>query len=178
MGTKKNIAPQWKHSQQATDKEEAIAQKFEELIELLRETKLDSEQVLEYKARFDEALGTGASVQERLKVYEQLDDEEMSRADRLDELARLLNTNPVDNKTVREYRRSNWTAKIAALSIGITLIALGFAMIILPAPADFEIYTLFYLNANDGVTIMDVISLLIIFTGIFIIVTTMKKKES
>ncbi|HVZ24541.1 MAG TPA: hypothetical protein VG842_00700, partial [Sediminibacterium sp.] len=56
--------------------------------------------------------------------------------------------------------------------VALLIIMLGFAMIILPTPASFEIYTLFYFNEQDGFTLMDLISLLIIFTGIYILLTS------
>lgn len=59
--------------------------------------------------------------------------------------------------------------------ISLLLITLGFAMIVMPAPPYFEMYTIFYFNANDGFTLMDLISLIIVFCGIFTLIMTMQK---
>jgi hypothetical protein len=39
-------------------------------------------------------------------------------------------------------------------------------------------FTLFYLNPNDGVTIMDVISLIIAFVGVYILFSTFTGRRS
>ena len=61
--------------------------------------------------------------------------------------------------------------------ISLLLITLGFAMIVLPAPPYFEMYTIFYFNESDGFTLMDLISLLVVFCGVFTLMTTMLKKN-
>jgi hypothetical protein len=61
--------------------------------------------------------------------------------------------------------------------ISLLFITLGFAMIILPAPPYFEMYTIFYFNENDGFTLMDLISLLIVFCGVFTLIMTMQKRN-
>jgi hypothetical protein len=74
---------------------------------------------------------------------------------------------------------SRW-AKVQAVFKGITgmlIIMLGFAMIVLPTPASFEIYTLFYFNEEDGFTLMDLISLIIIFTGVYVLISSFYKKN-
>jgi hypothetical protein len=62
--------------------------------------------------------------------------------------------------------------------ISLVLIMLGFAMIIMPAPPYFEMFTIFYFNPQDGVTLMDVISLLIILTGVYLLVKSIYKPLS
>jgi len=57
-------------------------------------------------------------------------------------------------------------------------VTLGFAMIIMPAPPYFEMFTIFYFNDNDGVTLMDLISLIIIAIGLYIIVKTISNFKS
>jgi len=43
-------------------------------------------------------------------------------------------------------------------------------MIIMPAPPNFEVFTIFFITQEDGVTLMDVIALIIVFSSIFIII--------
>lgn len=62
--------------------------------------------------------------------------------------------------------------------ISLLFITLGLAMIILPAPPYFEMYTIFYFNENDGFTLMDLISLLIVFCGVFTLIMTMQKQNN
>jgi uncharacterized membrane protein YozB (DUF420 family) len=61
--------------------------------------------------------------------------------------------------------------------IGIVMIALGFAMIVMPAPPYFEMFTIYYFNQDDGITIMDVISLLIILAGVYLLVRSLNRKN-
>ncbi|MDB5210671.1 MAG: hypothetical protein JWQ30_1498 [Sediminibacterium sp.] len=61
--------------------------------------------------------------------------------------------------------------------ISLLFITLGLAMIIMPTPASFEMYTIFYFNENDGFTLMDLISLMIVFCGVFTLIMTMSKRS-
>lgn len=155
-----------------------IDQKLDELIHLLEASNINSEDAKRYKERFDQALKNSTITKEKIEMYHRLDDDNLSRVEMLNELGNLLNTLPVDNRGVQEYRKREWASKIMAVVIGCTLMALGFSMIVLPTPGSFEIYTLFYFTPDDGVTIMDIISLLIVFTGVFIIITALKKKTA
>ncbi len=61
-------------------------------------------------------------------------------------------------------------------AFGVLMIAIGFTMIVLPAPHDFEMFTIFYFNPNDGFTLMDLFSLLIVFGGVFILLNAIRKR--
>lgn len=159
------------------DKKALLDHKLEELIALLEHSKIDIKEAQRYKDCFNNAIEKNIRVEDQLSEYARLDDEDLSRLDMLNELGNLLKTTQLDSRSVREYKKREWLTRSVTFLIGLVLMALGFAMIILPAPPSFEIYTLFYLNANDGVTIMDVISLLIVLTGVFVTITALKKKQ-
>lgn len=159
------------------DKKALLDHKLDELIALLKQNKLDIKEAQRYKERFNNAIEKNIRIEDQLNEYTRLDDEDLSRLDMLNELGNLLKTTQLDSRTVSAYKKREWFTKSLTFLIGIVLMALGFAMIILPAPPSFEIYTLFYLNANDGVTIMDVISLLIVLTGVFVTITALKRKS-
>jgi hypothetical protein len=56
---------------------------------------------------------------------------------------------------------------------------LGLAMIIMPAPPYFEMFTIFYFSKDDGITLMDVISVIILLTGVYLFLNaTIKKANS
>ncbi|MBL7129670.1 MAG: hypothetical protein ISS16_11890 [Ignavibacteria bacterium] len=59
---------------------------------------------------------------------------------------------------------------VVQIIIGVLFLLLGFGMIIMPAPPNFEVFTIFFITQEDGVTLMDVIALIIVFTSIFIII--------
>lgn len=66
-------------------------------------------------------------------------------------------------------------SRMIKMIISILLITLGFAMIILPAPPYFEIFTIFYFNEQDGFTLMDLISLLVVFSGVSSLIIALQK---
>ncbi len=68
--------------------------------------------------------------------------------------------------------------KLIRVLVCLLVIILGFAMIILPSSQGFEMYTLIYFNEQDGFTLMDLISLIIIFAGIYALVSTFGKRSN
>lgn len=61
--------------------------------------------------------------------------------------------------------------KIILVCIALLLILIGLALIFVPLPThSFEIATLYYFNPNDGITVMDLIALLLIFCGLYIFI--------
>ncbi|MES2266025.1 MAG: hypothetical protein V4520_04655 [Bacteroidota bacterium] len=68
--------------------------------------------------------------------------------------------------------------KYLLVVIGAVMITLGMAMIIMPAPPYFEMFTIYHFNANDGITLMDLIALIIVFTGVYFFLSALSKKKS
>ena len=93
------------------------------------------------------------------------------------ELDQLLLINKLDKKAQKKYSMYRAFDIGIRVFIALLLVLLGFGMIIMPAPPYFEMFTLFYFSPNDGVTIMDVISLIVAFIGIYILVRTLIKKK-
>lgn len=81
----------------------------------------------------------------------------------------------IESSTAKRHNLATKISRIIRMIIAILLILLGFGMIIMPAPEYFEMFTLFYLNPNDGVTIMDVISLIVAFTGVSLLISSILK---
>lgn len=94
-----------------------------------------------------------------------------------DEFDQLLFINKLDKSAQKKYSIYRAFDIGIRVFIALLLVLLGFGMIIMPAPPYFEMFTLFYLNPNDGVTIMDVISLIVAFIGIYILVRTLIKRK-
>lgn len=59
------------------------------------------------------------------------------------------------------------------MGIASVMVILGIAMIMVPAPPAFEILTLYYFNPQDGVTVTDLISLIIILCGFYIFISVL-----
>lgn len=84
------------------------------------------------------------------------------------------------NRKLQRKHRSDRKKKLPTIFriiIAGLLITLGFAMIILPAPPYFEIYTIFYFNEQDGFTLMDLISLIIVFCGILMLIMAVQRDK-
>jgi hypothetical protein len=153
-----------------------MERKVNELIRLIGQVTLDNHQAIEYQRRISEAFQNAETMHKKLAPFEALDQDTLSREELLEGLEKLLAENQVDSKTVSASPAQNGLQLGLMLILGVLLIVTGFAMIIMPAPASFEIATVFYFNSNDGVTIMDLVSLMIIFGGVLLIVLNFSKK--
>jgi hypothetical protein len=61
--------------------------------------------------------------------------------------------------------------KLILRIISLLLIIIGLGMILVPAPSrTFEIATLYYFNTNNGVTIMDLVAVVIILFGVYVFI--------
>lgn len=162
-----------------TGEEQAVAEKIDELIELLAATHLEGETAKLFQQRIDEAFENkkeGAHVINAFKVIDTKD--AASREELLEEFSMLLQSNKIDSRIAGRYLKSNRASKVVLMLIGIILTTLGLAMIIMPAPPYFEMFTIYYFNRDDGVTLMDLISLGIVFSGIYLFVRSLYKKST
>jgi hypothetical protein len=168
---KKNIRNDVESLQEAATTNKEISKKLDELIHLLSDSELDTASVKLYKERFNEAIDKSGSSKEQIEAFKVIDEKkEASREELLDDFTLLLSSNHIDTETAKTYIKGERLSKIVVGAIGVVLIAMGFGMIIMPAPPYFEMFTVFYFNADDGVTIMDLISLLIILAGIYLLI--------
>ena len=159
------------------DSESAIELKIQELISLLENSRLEKKQAEVYQSRISASFKKAIAASQTIRSFRELDtDGNLSREDLLEGLEKLLSDNPVDSKMSKSYLRRITFQKIVSSLLSLVLIVLGFAMIIMPAPQSFELYTVFYFTPDDGVTIMDLVSLLIILGGVILLVTNLQKK--
>ncbi|WP_345949078.1 MULTISPECIES: hypothetical protein [unclassified Mucilaginibacter] len=179
MSKHEDIKKEVAQLQQVTNKQTAIDDKLEELVNLLAESEIDSEKVKQIRTRVNQALDDAGSYRDQLDAFKQIDvHDTANRADLLDEFSVLLASHQVDSNMSKKYLRGERVSRFFLILISLVLIMLGFAMIIMPAPPYFEMFTIFYFNPQDGVTLMDVISLLIILTGSYLLVKSVYKQLS
>lgn len=157
------------------DNDALIEAKVNELIDLLRKNPPDRQQSLLIRERLNNVLNTD-QLPKSLEAFRELDGD-MSRMELIDDLELLLSQHQFDSSTPKRMRLREKLKKSVVVAIGLVMIMLGMGMIIMPAPPNFEMFTLFYFNKDDGVTIMDVISLLIILTGVYLIISMFIKKN-
>jgi hypothetical protein len=176
LSIKRKIDDEIENFQKIAAQRATVEQKLDELITLLGNTNLDSEQAKIYQKRIDQAIKQSTSIDDQVKSFQEVgDNKTLTREEMLDRMGMLLSEHNIDSDITKQYNRRERVQAFVTCLIGITMIILGFAMIIMPAPPSFEIYTVFYFSENDGVTIMDLVSLLIILCGVFLVVVSINK---
>ncbi|MCF2444158.1 hypothetical protein L0657_09335 [Dyadobacter sp. CY345] len=155
----------------------ALEQKVSELIAVIDKTSVDSMSSKRYQQQIADAFQRSLFTPKQLEPFATLDqDNNLSREELLEGLEKLLSETKIDSEISKNYIKKNAVQKGVMFILALLLIVVGFAMIIMPAPPSFELFTVFYFNANDGVTIMDLVSLLIIFGGVLLFVLNFNKK--
>lgn len=151
----------------------AIEAKLDELIELLAESDLTGKETHDLCRYFSNSLDNIAKYRDYITDHP-LKDPQNKDVVMVEEMGILIQQGK-KKKQVQENRKS--FPAIVRIIISVLLITLGFAMIVLPAPPYFEIYTIFYFNEQDGFTVMDLISLIIVFSGVFTLIAAMQKDK-
>lgn len=155
-----------------TAREEDINRKLDELIKLLSEIDLDSRKIEEYRKKINAAFDNN-----NLNAYSAMDNQALTRDEMLNNLAVLLEEKPVNSRISRDYVKKHRAKNVVMGLLGMVMVTLGFAMIIMPAPPYFEMFTIFYFNNDDGVTLMDLIALAIVLTGVYLIINSFVKHK-
>jgi len=144
---------------------------------LLEKSDIDSENIKGIKTRVNKALDQKLGGGELIQEIKELSLSGMEKMDQLDQLEQILNSNYLDSRQVSRNKIGDGLGKIVRVFIGFLFITLGFAMIIMPAPPYFEMFTIFHFTPDDGVTLMDLISLIIIAMGIFIVIRSLLNQK-
>jgi hypothetical protein len=164
--------------QPVADRKSEIDEKIDALINLIDQNELDSEAVKKVQHRINSAIEIKKSYPNAIKAFEVIDDKtDASRNELLDEFSVLLMDNKFDSRTVKKFIIGELFIKIIVILVGIVMITLGFAMIIMPAPPYFEMFTIYYFNLDDGVTLMDLISLVVVLVGVYVLVRGILKNN-
>lgn len=163
-------------NKQIVDEAALLELKADELVVLLQKGVVDRERARVIQERIYHALDKG-SLPQKIEAFKELDAVD-DRLELLNEFEFLLSHHQLDSKASKKYLLQERLKKGLIITIGIIMITLGMAMIIMPAPPYFEMFTVFYFNQNDGVTLMDLIALLIVFTGVYLFLSSILKKQS
>lgn len=150
--------------------ETAVDQKLNDFIKTLNQSDINSDNIKNLQHKFNKAIDNKLSESELIAEFKAVDDDELSRLEKLDKIESILKNNFIDTKVAKSVVFKNYIEMLVPVLIGLVMLTLGFAMIILPAPKYFEMFTIFYFNVNDGFTLMDLISLIIVLTGVFVII--------
>jgi hypothetical protein len=115
-------------------------------------------------------------MRKKILEFKRIHESKHGRLEKLDKFEELLNNIHLDTKIAKAINHRKFLVLLVQALIGIVMIILGLAMIILPSPIYFEMFTIFYFNNNqDGFTLMDLISLVIILTGTLLLVISLIK---
>ena len=170
MANKGKLSEDLKEFEHLVGKDEELAQKLTEFMSLLEKSELDSDNIRLLQDQLNGALDKKLTGKTLIRELQDVSSSNLDQMDQLNQLEFLLNNNHLDSRQASKISVGEKAGRIIKVLIGFLFVTLGFAMIILPAPPYFEMFTVFYFNENDGVTIMDLISLIIIAVGIYIIV--------
>ncbi|MCO5935153.1 hypothetical protein NAF17_06350 [Mucilaginibacter sp. RB4R14] len=126
---------------------------------------------------------TGAIDADHAKIIQQKINKALKKYDNLpfnlqNDLELLLSAHQLQKATIKDRFDFETIKKYLLSIIGAVMITLGMAMIIIPAPPYFEMFTIYHFNANDGVTLMDLIALVIVFTGVYLFFSALSKRAS
>ncbi|MFD2163365.1 hypothetical protein ACFSJU_13240 [Paradesertivirga mongoliensis] len=175
MEKRKSLDEEIKDFQMLDKAKISVDEKLDELLDLLETSNLDSEAVNKIKVKFNLAVNRVEFSSESLNDFQQLDNLKASRFEMAENLEVLLSQYQLDSKVSKKILFMDRLVKGSLLIIALILITLGFGMIIMPAPPYFEMFTIFWFTIDDGVTLMDLIALLIVFSGVYLFITSLIK---
>ncbi|UOE52118.1 hypothetical protein MTO98_13615 [Mucilaginibacter sp. SMC90] len=148
--------------------------KADELIQLLKKGDIDKEHIKAIQQKINNAVENTSGLQ-KFDAFSGLN-QDQSRLDMVTNLELLLTQHQVDSRESKKYLFHERLKRIVLIGIAVTMIILGLAMIIMPAPPYFEMFTIFYFSKDDGITLMDVISVLIVLTGVYLFINAILRK--
>lgn len=154
--------------------ESLLSIKADELIQLLKKGNIDKEHIRVIQQKINSAIELNGTLQ-KFDVFSGLD-QDQNRLDMVNNLELLLAQHPVDSRESKKYLFHEKLKRVVLIAIAVTMIILGLAMIIMPAPPYFEMFTIFYFSKDDGITLMDVISVLIVLTGVYLFINAILRK--
>ncbi|MFB0496542.1 hypothetical protein ABID99_002779 [Mucilaginibacter sp. OAE612] len=162
------------NNNQPNNDESLLTIKADELIQLLKKGNVDKELVKAIQQKINNAIESNSN-QQKFDAFSGLD-QEQSRLDMVTNLEFLLTQHQVDSRESKKYLLHERIKHIVLAAIAVTMIILGLAMIIMPAPPYFEMFTIFYFSKDDGITLMDVISVLIVLSGVYLFINALLRK--
>lgn len=174
MSKEKNIS-EIRKFQELGDKHISLEEKLDELIVLLNNSDLDTENIKKIQATFNDAIEKKLNNKELVEEIKEVSMLNIDNIEKLSQLEVLLNNNYIDSRQAKKIKYKESIAKVIQATVGFLMVTLGFAMVVLPAPPYFEMFTIFHFTHDDGFTLMDLISLIIIGTGIYVVIKSYTK---
>ncbi|MBC7653662.1 MAG: hypothetical protein H7098_04205, partial [Oligoflexus sp.] len=120
--------------------EKSVESKLNELIFLLNNGDITANEI-KHPSKINIEVAPKLSEPELIAEFKKVDDDELTRLEKLDKIDMILKSNYIDTKIVKSITIRRYSEFIIQGLIGFVMLTLGFAMIILPAPAYFEMFT-------------------------------------
>ena len=163
-------------------------EKLDDLILLLEASDLNSKELEIYENKVSKFIYNRKKNNFR-PFFDISSTDNQSRSELIDRFEVLLNESEFDSDDALRILKDTKVKSIVKFVIGFLFMFLGLSMIILPSPPYFELYTVFYFDTLEifnintaalglkghGITIMDIISVIIIFFGIYIMISARQK---
>lgn|GEM_PF-1097750 len=175
MEKRKSISEQIVKFQELDKSVDSIDAKLDELLRLLESSDLDSETATNIRIKINQTIDQSKLSAESLKLFRQLDNSDRSRLELADNLENLLSKYKVDSKVSKKFIVAEKAMSVVQLVAAVAMIGLGFAMISFLTAPSFKKYTIFYYTADNSLTLIDIISLLIVFAGVYLFITSVVK---
>jgi len=175
LENRKSVEDQIARFQDLDERAVDIEQKLDELILLLKQCNLDSNTVAKFQTKLNKAFEESKFNSVSLKLFQDLDTKNLTRLEMANDLENLLFSHNLDSKVSKKYLMAEKLMKFVLMLASLTLMVLGYALIVMPATPDFEMFTIFYFTTDDGFTLMDLIALLIVFTGVYLFIRSVVK---
>ncbi len=154
----------------------AIAnKKLDELIDMMQNSMIDNDEKESLKIRFNEAVNQSKAMSSFREFKAIGNNQDVSRREIATDIEFLLNKHDLDSNLSKKYLMLENLILIVQIVISLTLAAIGFGLLILPVPSYLQLFRHIYFLTSGGVTLMDVFSLLIIFTGIYLLISSFLK---
>jgi hypothetical protein len=92
-----------------------------------------------------------------------------NRKEKIEEFIIFFEENNFDSKNITDFMAKYKVSALLKKILGYLLIILSLGVIIIPLPHVYEIATIYYFNYNDGITLSDLIALLVLLVGIYLV---------
>ncbi|KAA0208377.1 MAG: hypothetical protein OZ913_02115 [Ignavibacteriaceae bacterium] len=140
---------------------------------LLEKSNFNSDEIARYKKYIDEIQGN--QIEKKINRFKKFDEIEFSDREKyLNDFEMELNIQKLTSDEVHAYKKRNKLLSISKFLIALMVMVIGISVILLPLSDEFKVFTIYYFNPNDGITLIDVFGLVLIFGSIYLILNSRK----
>lgn len=145
---------------------------FQDFLNELQKNSISDNKINEIERKMHEALKLKSIEKDQLNTLHYYNDRLIHlNMNKLNKSTNMLKSAHIKHSAIR------WASGLALFSAGLLFITIGFTLIVTPASPEFEIATIFYFNEYDGVTVMDLFALVIIFMGIYLFIRAFIERD-